>query len=307
MALLEEEQGGLFGFDFDEDDFETKKERVVPAQAKYEAKIETDGWFHENRKSIDEIMLEQHGPNQLKNAIEHDYFYKRYDKALALALEYVRVVKTNDQCKVTGTKEITDIAMHCAAKLNRLDTLEELLNLDKSYAQDFGLYLVRAKFYPLVGRYSEAIDNCILYHKGRKLDYRVWAIMADVFIKSAERSPVDNIHDDMRYHLANLSMQRAVHIVKTSRWKNSIDFVKRRLEKELQGLEKRLQQTIDQGGNADVFVAWMSSISGAYQDKTVATVGLSEFDWKHVVWICKDWALRQDLDLDDDIKAVKDM
>ena len=77
-------------------------------------------------------MLQQHGPNELKNAIEHDYFYKRYDKALTLALGYIRVVKTSGQCKVTGTKEITDIAMHCAAKLNQLDTLEELLNLDKS-------------------------------------------------------------------------------------------------------------------------------------------------------------------------------
>lgn len=40
---LEEEQDGLFGFDFDEDDFETKKERVIPEQADYQAKIETDG------------------------------------------------------------------------------------------------------------------------------------------------------------------------------------------------------------------------------------------------------------------------
>lgn len=111
----------------------------------------------------------------------------------------------------------------------------------------------------------------------------------------------------MRYHLANLAMQRAVHIVKTSRWKTSIDFVKRRLDRDLQGLESRLQQTIGQGGNADKFVEWMSSISAADQDKTIKASGLSEFDWQHVVWIYKDWALRQDLDLDDDIKAVKDM
>ncbi|CEP15760.1 hypothetical protein [Parasitella parasitica] len=307
MSLQEEEQDSLFGFDFDEDDFETKKERVIPEQMNYEAKIETDGWFHDNIKSVDDLMLEQHGPNKLKNAIEHDYFYKRYDKALTLALGYIRVVKTNEQCKVTGTKEITDIAMHCAAKLNRLDTLEELLDLDKSHTQDVGIYLLRAKFYPLVGCYSEALDTCIVYHKARKLDYRIWSIMADVFIKSALRTPIDSIHDDMRYHLANLSMQRAVHIVKTSRWKKNIDFVKRRLEKDLQGLENKLQQTVDQGGNADKFVTWMSSISGANQDKVVATAGLSEFGWQNVVWIYKDWALRQDLDLDDDIKAVKDM
>lgn len=166
---------------------------------------------------------------------------------------------------------------------------------------------MRAKFYPLVGRYSEAIDTCVLYHKERKLDYRIWAIMADVFIKSAQRSPVVHINDEMRYHLANLSMQRAVHIVKTSRWKTNIDFVKRRLDRDLQGLETRLQQTIGQGGNADKFVEWMSSISGADQDEATIAAGLNEFDWQNVVWIYKDWALRQDLDLDDDIKAVKDM
>jgi len=166
---------------------------------------------------------------------------------------------------------------------------------------------VRAKFYPLVGRYAEAIDTCVMYHKERKLDYRIWSIMADVFIRSAQRSPANNAQDEMRYHLANLAMQRAVHIVKTSRWKTNIDFVKRRLDRDLQGLESRLQQTIDQGGNADKFVEWMSSLSAADQDKAIKASGLSEFDWQHVVWIYKDWALRQDLDLDDDIKAVKDM
>jgi hypothetical protein len=73
-------------------------------------------------------MLEQHGPNQIKNMIDHDYLYKRYDKALNTALEYIRVATTNKECKVSGTKEISEVAMYCAAKLNRLDTLKELLN-----------------------------------------------------------------------------------------------------------------------------------------------------------------------------------
>jgi hypothetical protein len=73
-------------------------------------------------------MLEQHGPNQVRSFIEHDYFYKRYDRALTNSLGFIRVVKTNSNCKVSGTKEITDIAMHCAAKLGKLDVLDELLN-----------------------------------------------------------------------------------------------------------------------------------------------------------------------------------
>lgn len=73
-------------------------------------------------------MLEQHGPNQIKSIIDYHYLYKRYDQALTAALEFIRVATTNKACKVNGTKEISEIAMHCAAKLNRLDILKELLN-----------------------------------------------------------------------------------------------------------------------------------------------------------------------------------
>lgn len=73
-------------------------------------------------------MMEQLGPNEIKSSIDHDYFHKRYDNALKTALEFIRVATTNKECKVTGTKEVSEVAMHCAAKLNRLDILKELLN-----------------------------------------------------------------------------------------------------------------------------------------------------------------------------------
>jgi hypothetical protein len=39
-----EEDNGLFGFDFDDEDFVTKeKEKVSVAQVDYEAKVEIDG------------------------------------------------------------------------------------------------------------------------------------------------------------------------------------------------------------------------------------------------------------------------
>ncbi|KAI9480955.1 MAG: hypothetical protein EXX96DRAFT_564846 [Benjaminiella poitrasii] len=298
-----EEEENVFGFDFDDDVFITKeeKEKVNISKVNYEAKIETDGWFHNHNKSIDEIMLEQHGANQLRNAIEHDYFYKRYDRALTQALGFIRVAQTNKECKVTGTKEMTDIAIHCAAKLGKLDLLKELLN-KKSHTQDTGLFLLRAKFYPLVGAYREAMDACIAYHKERKLDYRVWSLMADIFMKSAAEKP-SRCGEEMRYHLANLSMQRAIHIITNSRWKKNVEFVKTRFERDLEGLETRLQQTVEHGGDADKFVAWMSPHKHPDEEN-----GLNEFAWDHIVWIYKDWVLRQDLDsIDDDFKAVKDL
>lgn len=72
-------------------------------------------------------MLEQLGPNQVRSAIEHNYFYKRYDRALTDSLEFIHIANTNSNCKVSNTKEITDIAMHCAAKLGKLDMLDDLL------------------------------------------------------------------------------------------------------------------------------------------------------------------------------------
>ncbi|KAG1458356.1 hypothetical protein G6F46_006806 [Rhizopus delemar] len=288
-------------FAFDDDVFTASKEKqeISISNIEYQAKIDTDGWFHTD-KSIDELMLETHGPNQLKSSIEHDYLYKRYDRALSKCLEYIRVARTNDQCKVSGTKEISEIAMHCSVKLNKLDVLKELLD-EKQLTIDTGLLLTRGKFLPLVGRYREAMNSYVEYHKERKLDYKVWAEMANVFMKTAEK---DNREQEMRYHLANLSMIRAIHIYTNSRWRNKIEFVKNRFEKELKLLEEKLESTKRKQGNADKFVEWMAN-----EAKSIELAGLDGFDWEDIVWIYKDWILRQDIEIEEDhaIKAAKDL
>lgn len=142
----------------------------------------------------------------------------------------------------------------------------------------------------------------IEYHKERKLDYKVWNAMANVFMLSAEND--SEKRQDMRYHLANLSMIRAIHIYTNSRWRNKIDFVKNRFEKELKSLEARLEITKERQGDADKFVEWMST-----DDKSIEDAGLSSFDWQDIIWIYKDWILRQDIEVEEDntIKAVKDL
>ncbi|CAO3682796.1 unnamed protein product [Rhizopus microsporus] len=193
------------------------------------------------------------------------------------------------------------MAMHCAAKLNKLDIINKLLD-EKQSTVDTGLLLTRGKFLPLVGRYKEAMHTYIEYHKERKLDYKVWNAMANVFMLSAEND--SEKRQDMRYHLANLSMIRAIHIYTNSRWRNKIDFVKNRFEKELKSLEARLEITKERQGDADKFVEWMST-----DDKSIEDAGLSSFDWQDIIWIYKDWILRQDIEVEEDntIKAVKDL
>ncbi|KAG2198977.1 hypothetical protein INT47_013161 [Mucor saturninus] len=295
---MSDQEDGLFGFDFDEQDFVTKQPTKVQVdKIDYEAKIETDGWFLHSDKSFDDIMLEQHGPNQIKSIIDYHYLYKRYEPALTAALGFIRVATTNKACKVNGTKEISEIAMHCAAKLNRLDILKELLN-NKSHTQDTGLYLLRIKFFPLVGQYTEAMDACITYHKERKLDYRVWSHMANIFLGSLERDTRTH-ENEMRRHLAKLSLVRAIHIYTISRWNTQVDFVKQRFQAELHLLQARLEAT---EGEADTFVDWIAQGHPKREE-----AGLDEFNWQDIIWIYKDWALRQDLDLDDQVKAVKDL
>ncbi|KAI9362656.1 hypothetical protein BD770DRAFT_407751 [Pilaira anomala] len=299
--MSDQEDDGLFGFNFDDDVFVTKEEKepIQVEKIDYEAKVETDGWFLDKIKNLDTVMLEQHGPNEIKSIIDYHYLYKQYDEALTAALGFIRVATTNKDCKVNGTKEISEIAMHCAAKVNRLDILKELLN-NKSHTQDTGLYLVRIKFFPLVGQYTEALNTCIIYHKERKLDYRVWYHMADIFMKSVARD-TQTYKNEMRYNLANLAMVRSIHIFTISRWNTRIEFVKTRFERELKVLQDRLELTKD--GNADQFADWMTK-----GHPNVSETGLDEFSWEDIEWIFSDWALRQDLELmEDDVKAVKDM
>lgn len=143
------------------------------------------------------------------------------------------------------------------------------------------------------------MDVCITYHRERKLDYRIWSIMADVFLRSAEQKPASH---DMRYHLANLSMQRAIHIFTSCRWKKNIECVKARFERDLAQLQARMDKTIKHHGDADKFVEWMAA---GNPDKEHS--GLEEFKWEDIMWIYKDWAIRQDIDLESDTKAVKDL
>ncbi|KAI9496317.1 hypothetical protein BDB00DRAFT_744107, partial [Zychaea mexicana] len=104
-------------FAFDDDVFVTKAERIIPEQAPYTAKEENDGWFH-SFDDYDSLMLERHGPNQLKSAIEHDYFRKRYAQALKEMGNLLVQARVYPLCGRPGDALSAVVRYH---KLRRLD------------------------------------------------------------------------------------------------------------------------------------------------------------------------------------------
>ncbi|KAI9316609.1 hypothetical protein BX666DRAFT_177737 [Dichotomocladium elegans] len=258
-------------FNFDDDVFISKAERQMPEQEPYEAKQEPHGWFHEF-DSYETLMQERHGPNQLKSAIEHDYLYKRYDKALAGALKFIELTRAK-QSKVSSTREMSEIAIHCALRLGRLDLAEQLVD-EKQASFETGSLLLEARVYALCGRPGDALAALVRYHALRKLDYNAWHLLARI----VQDTKSDN---SMRNHVAKLAIQRAIRIMTSSHWPLHIDHVKRRYERELVQLEALASQVQD--SDPCKFIAWAKA--GPITQERTAQVGLEVFACEDIEFI----------------------
>ncbi|KAF9187873.1 hypothetical protein BGZ51_000967 [Haplosporangium sp. Z 767] len=124
-------------------------------QGPYHAQIDVDGWFHRTNKSSEELMLqEKNGASKVKMRADHYYMLHQYQKAYDLAQEYCRIVATSGLnmshgdgglrrpeatkadigtvetgagvLKVTDSKEMLEMALRCALKLNRLEEAADL-------------------------------------------------------------------------------------------------------------------------------------------------------------------------------------
>ncbi|KAF7727224.1 hypothetical protein EC973_007922 [Apophysomyces ossiformis] len=267
-------------FDFDDDVFlDTEKKKREPQQTiDYTAKQETEGastWFH-SAKDFETLMLERHGPNQIKNAIEHDYLYKRYDRALENALAYIRVAETNAACKISNTREMSEIAAHCAARTGKLDPTLEL-----------GTLLLKGRFYPICKRWADAMTAFVEYNKHRKLDYAVWNRMGQLVMEASE--------EDIRRHLAQLCMNSALRIMTCSRWNQSAEFARVRFVKEKEKLEAACRSI---HGDPGQFVIWMERNQP----------GLEMFRREDLDWIYREYTQKQEeQEEEDDTRAVRDL
>jgi hypothetical protein len=132
----------------------------------------------------------------------------------------------------------------------------------------------------------------------------MWLWMAQMFKEMAT-------NDDMKIHLAHLSIARSLHIYRSSRWKKQYAFVKRRFENELETLEALFKEITDRHGNGNTFSKWM-----ALENKDIKAAGLDVFDWDDIEWIYQDWELRksngggdeeEEEEEEDSRRAVKDL
>ncbi|KAI9031898.1 hypothetical protein CLU79DRAFT_730606 [Phycomyces nitens] len=271
-----------FQFDFDDDVFLTERIRSKPETVKvdYEAKQETDGWFH-STKSYEVLMLERHGPNQLKSAIEHDYLYKQYDRALEAALAFIDISDTNPACKINNTREMCEIAIHSAVQLGNYELAEKLLDR-KQPTMELGPLLLKGTIYPHCNnRHGDALASLVDYSQQRRLDYAAWRQMAKIFMDDWTKHHDQKHTEEMRVNIAFLCLQRAHRIMTSSRWFLKSEFVRRRYEKELRVLEKEME-AVEQG-DAGLFVTWIGS------NPNIEKGGLGVYKWKDIEWIACEW------------------
>ncbi|KAJ8656530.1 hypothetical protein O0I10_007853 [Lichtheimia ornata] len=273
-------------FDFDDDVFVSKEKRTIPEQEPYTAKEEVDGWFH-NFDSYEDLMMQRHGPNQLKSAIEHDYMYKRYERALDGALKYIELANTED-CKVSSTREMSEIAIHCALHLNRIDLAEQLTDT-KQVSMETGSIFLEARVYAACPhRQDDAVSAIVRYQKLRKQDYQAWRLLATIMRCNDDQS--------MRNHIAKLAIERAIRIMTSSRWAMNVPVVKKRYEHELSILQSILHDI--PGGDASKFLAWM--MEEPLTDERMVQAGLTMFKPDDIDFIFRQAAKYSDQENEED-------
>lgn len=246
-------------------------------------------WFLEF-SDYDTLMQERHGPNQLLSIISHHYLYKRYDRALEGALAYLRIVDAG-HAKVSNTREATEMAIHAAVKLGRLDVAEKLLERKQTTIEP-GFLLVQGSVYKLCGRWGAALSSLVRYSQLRRMDYVAWEHIASCFYQQGQTDTnSSSINNHMSFHIASLAIGRALRIMTSSRWALSIDFVRRRYERNLSNLQDLARKIEAAGGETEAFIAWMQQQQDL-SPKRLASVGLAAYDTQDIKYVYLEWLKR---------------
>ncbi|ORZ18485.1 hypothetical protein BCR42DRAFT_324271 [Absidia repens] len=265
-------------FDFDDDVFTASSERkVIPLISDYQAKDETDGWFHDLGDPR-QLMLEKLGPVQFKHAIEHDYLHGRYQQALDKALLYIEIITYE-----TGSLLVKGRFYPKCGRYG--DAISSLVEYNRQRKRDYSAWGLMAD-----ACWTDATNNS-------KSDNNI------------NNNNTNNTDNSMKLHLSHLAIQRAIMIMTSFSWRMDMPMVEERYHREKVRLDTKRDKIEQQGGSADVFLDWMKTA----EEKERSLVGLDDYSWEDIEWIHREWVTHLNdtgacvEEQDDEEKAVKDM
>ncbi|KAF9084175.1 hypothetical protein BGX23_010770 [Mortierella sp. AD031] len=182
------------------------KAKALLSQEPYYAQIDEEGWFHSTGKSTFELMTQDKtGATKVKMRADHYYMLHRYQEAFDIAQEFCSLIRTNGLTvsqggdgglrrpdegatadtgvlRVSDPKEMQELALRCALKLNMFDMAAKLA--DELILQDTGVVFLKAKAYEAVGRFSDAALGLVQYQKTRTGNYSIWRTLGECLHQS---------------------------------------------------------------------------------------------------------------------------
>ncbi|KAF9210151.1 hypothetical protein BGZ49_003605 [Haplosporangium sp. Z 27] len=234
----------------------SSKPKATIDQDPYYAQIDEDGWFHNTGKSIVLMMQEKNGATKVKMRADHYYMLHQYQEAYDIAQEYCHIVASNGVnneegestglglLKVTDSKEMHEMALRCALKLNMPDEAARLA--DELTIQDIGAVFLKAKAYMAVGRYNDAALKLVQYQKTRSSNYSIWRALGECLHQSSmapnsllEASSISASEPTRTTVLALISILRARHLMRASTW-SQVDYAQARYERELKAMNDQI-------------------------------------------------------------------
>ncbi|KAF9166006.1 hypothetical protein BGX21_009280 [Mortierella sp. AD011] len=244
----------------------SSKPKATLDQDPYYAQIDEDGWFHRTDKSVEELMLQdKNGATKVKMQADHYYMLHQYQEAYDIAQEYCRVVVNNEAnitagdgglrrqdnrgetagsgvLRVTDSKEMHEMALRCALKLNKFGEAATLS--DELTIQDTGAVFLKAKAYMAVGRCNDAALMLVQYQKSRSSNYLIWKILGECLYQSAKphysNSSMEPLSTSMSEQqittiLALICILRARHLMRASTW-SQVDYAQVRYDREMKAM-----------------------------------------------------------------------
>ncbi|KAF9128736.1 hypothetical protein BGW39_004797 [Mortierella sp. 14UC] len=183
------------------------KAKALLSQEPYHAQIDEDGWFHSTGKTTYELMTQSKtGATKVKMRADHYYMLHRYQEAFDIAQEFCELVRTSglgasqgdgglqrpDEgatattdagvLKVSDPKEMQEMALRCALKLDMFDVAASLA--DKLVMHDTGIVFLKAKAYVAVGRFNDAALGLTQYQTSRTGNYSIWRTLGECIQQS---------------------------------------------------------------------------------------------------------------------------